>query len=375
MTGLYVHIPFCKKKCHYCDFVIALSGDGSRHGLFLDALEKEAARRAPGFKDVLFETIYLGGGTPSTLTQQQFQNLFDILNTHFKWKQGAEVTCEVNPGDMDLEKACFLKKSGVNRISLGAQSFHEETLSKINRAHGAEEIESSFRYLREAGFRNINLDLILSLPGEGWDKARVSLEKAVSLGPEHFSIYELTVEEKTVFGEMKRLGKLNLPEEQEQFEILSRARAFLAGKGYRHYELLNYAKPGFESRHNLLYWKNSDYMGLGPGAWSYEGGRRFRFASSYERYLSKVAGDDWVPDEEDVLDELKKEAESFLLALRLTDGLFLGEYPKAAKAFEKEISGLIEKGLLMMGEGKLKLSPKGQYLAETVFSELCLPEV
>ena len=370
MAGLYVHVPFCRKKCHYCDFVIALSPDGSRHEAFLNALKLEAGRYRARFQETEFETVYLGGGTPSLLTENEFDRLFSILKENFRWKAAAEITCEVNPGDISPEKAAHLKRLGINRVSLGAQSFHEDTLSRINRAHDAGAIESSFRLLRDAGFESINLDLILSLPGEDWERALVSLEKAVALNPEHFSIYELTVEENTVFGRMRREGRLNVPGEDEQFLTLSKTRDFLQSKGYRHYELLNYAKPSFESRHNLLYWKNGDYLGLGPGAWSYFDGRRFRFAPSYDGYLSKISKGNWNPDEEDVLDQLQKEVESFQLALRLSDGAELKDFPKATRKLEEEISGLEEKGLLILEKGKARLSKKGQFLAETVFSEL-----
>lgn len=370
MTGLYIHIPFCRKKCHYCNFVIALASSDKRRGAFLEALSKEAAHYAERFSDVIFDTVYLGGGTPSTLEADELEQLFQCLHKNFRWKIDAELTCEVNPGDVDPDKALLLKKLGVNRVSLGAQSFHEETLRRLNRTHQAQDIESSFSNLRAVGFKNINLDLILSLPGEPWSAVQASLKKTMCLNPEHISLYELTVEDKTVFGRLAREGKLNGPGEEEQFAILSNARAFLKKAGYRHYELLNYAKPGFESKHNLLYWANGEYLGLGPGAYSYFDGRRFKNSESYEQYVDKIAKNNWNAHEGEWLDDKKKAIESFLLALRLTDGTDVRRFGPVIKDFEDEISDLCKKGLLVKENSRIRLSPKGQFLAETVFAEL-----
>jgi len=370
MTGLYTHVPFCTKKCHYCNFVIALAAPAENHDLFLEALEQEARRYEPLVKGNIFDTVYVGGGTPSVLEPDEFEWLMHILKTHFKWKPNAEITCEANPGDIDLKKALLLKKLGVNRVSLGAQSFHDETLARLNRTHRSAEIESSFRYLRDAGFSNISLDLILSLPGESWEHAQYSLEQLVKLDPEHVSIYELTVEDKTVFGELQRRGELNVPDEDMQFEILSKARLFLKEHGYRHYELLSYAKRGSESRHNLLYWANEDTLGLGPGAYTHWRGSRYRFSTSYHEYLSKVAAKDWKPAEEETLTDEKKETESFILALRVTEGVQKERFPGFLERMKDELSDLTEKGLLTEEEGHIRLTARGQFLAETVFAEL-----
>ena len=370
MPGLYVHIPFCIRKCHYCDFVIAPADSPDGRAPFLTALDREASRLEPELEGTEFDTVYLGGGTPSTLNAEEFENLFKILRSRFHWKKEAEITCEVNPDDIDSDKASLLKKLGVNRVSLGAQSFHDDTLKSLNRAHDAQAIESSFRLLREAGFANINLDLILSLPGEGWERAQASLEKLATLDPEHVSIYELSIEEKTVFGALHRQGKLRLPEEDEQYEILSKARKFLQERGWRHYELLNYSKPGRESRHNLLYWANEDTVGLGPGAYAYYRGRRTRLTDSYSQYLAKTAAGDWKPLEDETLSEEKREVESFLLALRLIEGAQAERFASVLRQFEEEISDLTENGLLLNEAGRVKLTARGQFLAETVFTEL-----
>lgn len=370
MNGLYIHVPFCTKKCHYCNFVIALAAPVENHNRFLEALEQESRHLAPTLAGTVFDTVYIGGGTPSVLEAREWEWLFRILRSHFVWKKDAEVTCEANPGDVGLKKAFLLKKLGVNRVSLGAQSFHDDTLARLNRTHRAAEIDSSFRYLRDAGFDNINLDLILSLPGEEWEHVSHSMERLARLDPEHVSLYELTVEDKTVFAQWRHEGKLEVPDEDLQFENLSNARAFLKERGYHHYELLNYAKRGRESRHNLLYWANENTVGLGPGAYSYYEGRRWRFSDSYAQYLAKVDSGDWAPVEEETLSAEKREAESFVLGLRLTEGVPMDRFRPVMRRFDEEIRDLTEKGLLETESGRLRLTARGQFLAETVFTEL-----
>lgn len=370
MTGLYVHIPFCQKKCHYCNFVITLAGSHDSRRAFQEALHREMEHYARPMSETVFDTLYLGGGTPSRLESHELEWVFHELKRHFRFQPGAEVSCEVNPGDVDLHKAMLLRKLGVNRVSLGAQSFHDDTLERLNRTHRSAEISSCFRYLRDAGISNISLDLMLSLPGEDWSRVSESLEKAAALRPEHFSLYELTIEEKTVFGAMSRQGKLELPDEESQFEMLENARVFLKESGYTQYELLSFAKPDFESRHNMIYWANQDYLGLGPAAYSYIKGRRYRLADSYESYLRKIQGDDWTAYEEEILSDEKKLIESFLLALRLKTGARMDRFAQLIVSFQEEIESLEERGLLEKEEGCIRLTEKGKFFAETVFAEL-----
>lgn len=370
MTGLYLHIPFCIKKCHYCNFVISTSRSEDKETQFLSCLEKEMAHHGDRFQNISFETLYLGGGTPSSLSEKALQKLLSLIVSHFKFKKGAEMTCEVNPGDLDEKKIRVLKEFGVRRISLGAQTFNDETLKRLNRAHGAEDTLRSFDLLRKSGFQNINMDFILSLPGETIEDMKHSLGKAVKLGVEHVSLYELTIEEHTVFGDQHRKGKLGLPDEDTQMKLLSFARDFLEQNNFEHYELLNYAKPGFRSRHNMLYWANEDYLGLGPGAFSYFDGRRFRSSAGVDEYLEKMRHGDWTPHEEETLTPEKKEIESLLLALRLSEGATVKKFRTILQKLKNSVSQLERQGLLVQDPRSLRLSPRGQFLAETVFSEL-----
>ena len=370
MAGLYIHIPFCTKKCHYCNFVITTQKTSEAHGNFLTALEREIAHYRSDLKNTVFETLYLGGGTPSVLSAEMTNKLFQLIRANFKFKKNAEVTCEANPGDIDQKAAKNYKLLGVNRMSLGAQSFQNETLKRLNRCHGVTQILDSFQILRDTGFRNINLDLILSLPGEALDDVRHSLSEVLKLGPEHVSLYELVVEEKTVFGNLKKKGELRLPEETLQIEMLSLARETLKASGFDHYELLSYAKPGFRSRHNLIYWANQEYLGLGPGAFSYLRGRRFRNSSSYMEYLQKIKKRDWSAFEEEKLSPEKKEIESLLLALRLKEGASEWRFRSLFREFEPHLKSLKAKGLVERKKGYVRLTDRGQFFAETVFSEL-----
>ncbi len=369
MTGLYVHIPFCVKKCHYCNFVVTGAGSRPKERLFLELFEKEAARHAGAFRAKKFDTLYVGGGTPSALETRDLEEVFTILRLFFRFKKNAEITCEANPGDLTPSKVRALRSAGVNRVSLGAQTFRDRTLERLNRAHGAAAITSSFNTLRREGFDNISLDLMLALPGETIEDVRRSLEEAVRLDPEHVSLYELVVEDATVFGRRHAKGKLVLPPEETQLEMLTHARSFLKSRGYRHYELLSYAKPGRESAHNRIYWANGEYLGLGPGAFSYLAGRRYRNSSSFDEYMKKTAAGDWSAHEEEVLTAEKKETESFLLALRTAEGAAKKKFSDFLRKRKNSAASLLETGLIESKNGKIKLTERGQLFAETVFSE------
>ena len=370
MTGLYVHIPFCAKKCHYCNFVVTTANTSVNHDAFLGALEKQMIFAGDFFQTSELDTLYLGGGTPSVMSKEETITLFDLIKRHFRIKNGAEITCEINPESLDLEKAENYRRMGANRISLGAQSFRDETLKRLNRPHAAKDIANSFQLSRKVGFDNISLDLILSLPGETLDDVKNSLNRLLELGPDHVSLYELTIEPKTVFGSLSKKGKWAFPDEDLQVEMLLLGRTTLKKAGFRHYELLNYAKPGFESRHNRIYWDNQEYLGLGPGAFSYIKGQRFMFAASYLDYLQKIEKGDWSNSEEETLDAEKKEVESFLLALRTYEGADTGRFHSLMERMEENIQNLEAKELLASTGGRIRLTNRGQLFAETVFAEL-----
>ncbi len=370
MTGLYLHVPFCSKKCHYCDFVVTTATGADAHARYLDALAAECAYRAPRFAGTRFATLYVGGGTPATLDAGETKRLFETVRSHFSFEPGAEVSWEANPGDVTPEKAAAYRELGVTRVSLGAQSFDDAILGTMNRAHDAAAIERTFGVLREAGITDVNIDLMLALPGQDAAGARRSIERTVALGPTHVSLYELVVEPRTVFAVRQKKGELALPPEERALEMLQETRAYLKENGFVHYELLNYAKPGFESRHNRLYWANEDYLGLGPGAYSYFDNHRFRGSASYAEYLKKVETANWTPLDDEKLTPEAHEVESLLLALRLTAGADRARFASLLPKKEKSLCKLEDDGLLIRDEKTLRLSAKGQLFAETVFTEL-----
>jgi oxygen-independent coproporphyrinogen-3 oxidase len=370
MTGLYLHVPFCSKKCHYCDFVVTTASGADAHARYLDALAAECAHYAPRFSGTRFSTLYVGGGTPAMLETDETRRLFETVRKYFSFEPGAEISWEANPGDLTPEKAAAYRALGVTRVSLGAQSFDDPVLATMNRAHDAAAIERTFNILKDAGIQDVNLDLMLALPGQDVAGARRSLERAAMLGPTHISLYELVVEERTVFAVRQKKGQLPLPPEERALEMLEEARAYLKKNGFIHYELLNYAKPGFESRHNRLYWANEDYLGLGPGAYSYFNDHRFRGSASYAEYLKKIASANWTPLDDEKLTPEARDVESLLLALRLTAGANLARFTALLPKKEESLRQLEDNGLLIRDEKTIRLSPRGQLFSETVFTEL-----
>lgn len=369
MFGLYVHVPFCRTKCFYCDFSTALWGQGERAELFLAALERQARSEENFFKHKKFETLYLGGGTPSVLSVGQLERIFLMLREHFAFAEDAEITLEANPSDISAEKAARYRKLGINRISLGAQSFLDATLKRLNRPDQPSEIGHAVGYLRQSGFKNLNLDLMAGLPGESLDDFSYSLKAALALSPEHFSLYELSLEPRTVFGRAFRRGQFTPSTEEMTLEALKLARRLLTESGYEQYELLNYAKPGFESRHNDLYWKNEMTLGLGPGAYSYIEGRRFCLAKDLASYIKKTAVADFKPEEEETLNAEARERESFILALRrVREGASKARFSRLLNEIQDQVKRLIDDGLIIDSPTAIRLSERGIFLAETVFS-------
>ncbi len=368
--GLYLHIPFCVKKCHYCDFVITTKRGKEFRKKFFEALDWEIRDVAACYGKLKFDTIYWGGGTPSHLSREEAEQLMESLSIYFDLSKFSEFALEVNPGDVDLEKLESYQGIGVNRLSLGAQAFQDSILKDLGRIHSVHEIVDSIRGFQKAGFQNINLDLMLRLPNQSLRDWQDSLKRSVDLGITHISLYDLDLHSKTVFGMREKRGQLPLPPEETHAQMFEFASRFLSESGFRHYELTNFAKPGFESQHNLIYWHNEEYLGLGPGAFSYLNGSRYQFAESVNQYLDKCEHGKSKPEFEEILSPEKMECENLLTGLRLEEGISRSRISKIWPRIEKKVSLLHQQKLLDVKGDTLHLTLKGRMLFETILQEL-----
>ena len=372
MRGLYVHVPFCLKKCHYCNYVIVADAPRAKREAFFEALEREADDALARHGKLSYDTLYLGGGTPSSLDPAEMRRLFEIVLKRFPVSPGAEITCEVNPGEVDDVKLATYRALGVNRISLGAQSFNDALLRDMNRVHNARDIGTTMRTLLRLGFANISMDLILRLPGQTPEDASESLRRAAGSGAGQVVLYDLNVHDGTVYGARARRGQLPVPDEKAHDAMWDEAEKILSNAGFAHYEISSFAKPGFESRHNLIYWHNGEYLGLGPGAFSYLGGCRYQYASSVDRWLEKIARGDRSRDEEENITGEKLQVETLLTGLRLEAGVELGAFPELLAHLAAEVPPLESAGLVERRQGRLRLTPRGRRVPETVFTQLSL---
>jgi len=368
---IYVHIPFCARICPYCAFYKDLL-DRSQTSRFCEALlcELEHCQRAavsspPGrFWDhptLLPSTIYFGGGTPTALNIAQLELLLRGFHERLELSQLVEWTIEANPRSVSAQKASLLKKLGVSRISLGVQAWDEELLKLLGREHNAWQAEESFGILRDAGFTNVNIDLMFGLPGQTGDQWRATLEKTIAVEPEHISTYCLTYEEDTEFFLRHARGEFRQDADADA-EFFEMTMAILEDAGYRHYEISNYARPGFESVHNRAYWLGKDYLGIGPSAVSTIGMQRWQNVCDYRAYIDRVlSGESTRGTSENLTDEMKR-TERIALGLRTRDGISASKM----KDFERNLDELIALELLRKSNGHFVLTRKGKVLADSV---------
>lgn len=383
---LYVHIPFCVKKCSYCDFLSGPSCAEDRRR-YLDALACEIANTRQ--EGAYVRSIFIGGGTPSVLETGQMERLFSLLHQHFRILPDAEITVECNPGTTDQEKLSAYRKMGINRLSLGVQSFHDPELLLLGRIHTAKQARECFDMARAAGFRNINLDLMSALPGQSFADWMDNLKEAAALGPEHISAYSLIIEDGTPFAASYRAGSLPpLPDEETDRRMYHETKHFLEDCGYHRYEISNYARDGFECAHNIGYWTGDTYLGLGAGASSYAGGIRFsnqrdlsayceaaqrlrvhpRGRNGFDEALEQLRADKTVLTGDDKFEEF------MFLGLRMTRGISIAEFQKRFgvpidEVYHKEIEDNIAKGLLVLEGGRLFLTEFGTDVCNTVMAD------
>lgn len=381
---LYVHIPFCVRKCAYCDFLSA-PADTQERTLYIDALTEEIRARKNDFTAYRVSTIFLGGGTPSILEGDDSARIFRALQENFDISDDAEITMEVNPGTVTEEKAASWRKSGVNRLSIGLQSADDRELKMLGRIHTYREFLDTWKIVREAGFENVNVDLISAIPGQNLRSWSETLRKAADLGPEHISAYSLIVEEGTPFYERYGDGsgededKGNhlppLPDEDTEREIYKATEKILAEYGYHRYEISNYSKTGYECRHNLGYWERKEYLGLGLGASSLISECRFHNTADMERYLRfyENAGTGICEDIEHLSVEDQME-EFMFLGLRKTVGISVDDFRKAFGKEIREVYGeqmrkLEEQRLIEYSGNRVRLTERGTDISNYVFSE------
>ena len=381
---LYVHIPFCVRKCAYCDFLSA-PADTQERTLYIDALTEEIRARKNDFNAYRVSTIFLGGGTPSILEGDDSARIFRALQENFDISDDAEITMEVNPGTVTEEKAASWRKSGVNRLSIGLQSADDRELKMLGRIHTYREFLDTWKIVREAGFENVNVDLISATPGQNLRSWSETLRKAADLGPEHISAYSLIVEEGTPFYERYGDGsgededKGNhlppLPDEDTEREIYKATEKILAEYGYHRYEISNYAKTGYECRHNLGYWERKEYLGLGLGASSLLSECRFHNTADMGKYLRlyENAGTDICEDIEHLSVEDQME-EFMFLGLRKTVGISVDDFRKAFGKEIREVYGeqmrkLEEQRLIEYSGNRVRLTERGTDISNYVFSE------
>jgi putative oxygen-independent coproporphyrinogen III oxidase len=363
---LYVHIPFCARICPYCAFYKDLL-DPSQTLRFCEALLRELelheSRRRTGDRRPLLRpsTIYFGGGTPTALNIAQLELLLRGFHERLDLSRLIEWTIEANPGSVSARKAAVLKKFAVNRISLGVQSWDEKLLKLLGREHDARQAEESFQILCDAGFTNINVDLMFGLPGQAVDQWRATLEKTIALQPEHISTYCLTYEEDTEFFLRHARGEFRQDPDADA-ELFEMTMAVLEDAGYEHYEISNYARPGFESVHNRAYWLGEDYLGIGPSAVSTVGMQRWQNVCNYRAYIDRVlSGQSPRESRENLTNEMKR-TERIALALRTREGIPASEL----KSFAPQTHELIALELLRESRGNLVLTRRGKTLADSI---------
>lgn len=377
---LYIHIPFCVRKCLYCDFLSFPAGEETQERYVAQLINEITAMGARYASDYQVVSIFLGGGTPSILHAEQTSRILQAVKTSFKWAADAEVTTEANPGTVDLEKLQVYLASGINRLSLGLQSTEDRELKALGRIHTFDEFKKSYAMAREAGFTNINVDLMSALPGQTEASYRGTLETVLALNPEHISAYSLIIEEGTPFYD--RCEELDLPDEDEERTMYHDTKTILRERGYERYEISNYARPGYECRHNIGYWTGVSYLGLGLGASSYIGGERFMSEPDLSAYLltepSAFSGRRHHRDRH--LQTQKEQIEEFMfLGLRLTDGVSDAEFQRRfgislKSAYGPVITRLIKNGLLEQAPSadRLRLTEYGIDVSNTVLCEFLL---
>ncbi len=372
IKSAYIHIPFCEHICHYCDFnKVFLHGQPVDE--YIQMLQKEMQLQLKAYPTDELDTIFVGGGTPTSLNEQQLALLCEFIDQELPLnKNSGEYTFEANPGDLSREKLEILYHAGVNRLSFGVQSFNDELLQKIGRTHRAKDVYETIKLAKDVGFTNISIDLIYGLPGQTMNDFKDTLVQALALDLPHYSSYSLIVEPKTVFYNLMQKGKLNLPPQELEASMYEEVMETMERHGLKQYEISNFAKPGYESRHNLTYWNNQEYYGIGAGAHGYTAGKRIANHGPLKKYMNCLMNGE-LPVLEDHLVPINEQMEEeMFLGLRKTEGVSLYHFNERffvemTTIFSKSIEQQVENGLLVIQDDYVRLTKQGKLLGNEVF--------
>ena len=370
-TSAYVHIPFCTQICYYCDFSKVFIKNQP-----VDSYLEHLLEEFQSYDIQKLRTLYIGGGTPTALSASQLEVLLKGLTKNLDLSALEELTIEANPGDLDADKIAVLKNSAVNRVSLGVQTFDDKMLKKIGRSHLEKDIYENIDRLKLAGFDNISIDLIYALPGQTMEQVKDNVAKAIGLDIPHMSLYSLILENHTVFMNRMRRGKLPLPKEELEAEMFEYIIAELERAGFEHYEISNFSKIGFESRHNLMYWDNAEYYGIGAGASGYVNGVRYKNHGPIRHYLSAVEEGNARITEEHLSQKEQMEEEMFL-GLRKKSGVSMARFEeKFGRSFDELygeiVRDLVQKGLMQIEGDRVRMTKRGLFLGDTVAERFIL---
>ncbi len=373
-TGIYIHIPFCKSKCIYCDFY-SVAGQDNKIEIFVNALIREIETCPVDTTKWTFDTIFIGGGTPSLLNAQQMEKIISTLDDKYDLNKIIEFTIEANPGEARKEKLKEFYSLGINRLSIGVQSFKSELLQFLSRIHSSDDVFRTFQSARDAGFENINCDLIYNIPGQSLEDWRFDLNTLVNLNPEHISAYSLTVEQGTkLFELLQNKSILMAPEKlHEHFNTLTLST--LTKNNYNQYEISNYSIPNKECLHNLHYWKNDFYLGFGPSAHSYDGKKRWNNFSNLDKYIALLENGKSSIETFDDITEIKRINEIIGFGLRMTNGFKISRIPSnLSNQFQKQLKQTQIKfpKMIIKENNRIKLIQKGMNFADTIAMEMML---
>ena len=366
--SLYIHIPFCVRKCLYCDFP-SFSGMDGMFEDYVRRLCREMGEAAPAFHGIGVKSVFFGGGTPSILPPALMGRIMDKIMSAYDVNSDAEISMEANPGTLDAAKLREYKSMYFNRLSMGLQAWQDRLLERLGRIHRVGEFEDNFLQARDSGFKNINVDLMFSLPGQTLDDWQETLEKVIRLDPEHISAYSLIIEEGTPFFDMYEKGQITETDENTDRRMYYLAKEMLSDKGFRQYEISNFAKEGFECRHNITYWRTEEYRGFGLGAHSYVDGTRFHNSADMKEYM---AGGGRLDMEKLTPEEMQEEF--MFMGLRMNEGISKEEFLKRFKTditsvYGQEIVELISEGLLTENKGRISLTDRGVDVSNQVFEK------